>query len=160
MAAQDPYAVAALRAGSVEAREPLSRAAGDDPWLLGELARVVASQDLRPGDRAEALRMLAGAGPLAPEHQGLHAQLTFALGDRLGTAELLQKYPDMPEAVHTGLSADLANPYAGGNGNWAFALLMPAPAVQVADGPGVPFDRLTTATPQRVGNAARSSTAS
>ena len=53
---------------------------------------------------------------------------------------------------------DLANPYAGGNGDWAFAGLLPAPAVHVADGPGTPFDRLTTGPVQRVGDPARITT--
>ena len=79
--AQDPTAVAALRAGSADARQPLAHAAGDDPWLLGELARVIACQNLRPGDRAEALSLLARITPIAPEHQALHAQLAFASGD-------------------------------------------------------------------------------
>jgi hypothetical protein len=155
MTRQDPLAVAALRAGSVEAREPLARAAGDDPWLRGELARVIACQNLRPGDRAEALQMLARIDRPAPEHQALHAQLAFVTGDRERAAALLRGYPRMPEAVHTGLSVDLANPYAGGTGPWRFADLLPAPAVRVADGPGDPFDRLTTGWAQRIGHAAR-----
>ncbi len=155
MTRQDPLAVAALGAGSVEAREPLARTAGDDPWLLGELARVIACQNLRPGDFDEALALLDRIGRPAPEHQGLHAQLAFATGDRTRAAELLRAYPAMPEAVHTGLSVDLANPYAGGTGPWRFADLLPAPAVRVTDGPGDPFDRLTTGPVQRIGHAAR-----
>ena len=118
MVAQDPFAVAALRAGSVEAREPLARTAGQDRWALGELARVIALQDLRPGDRAEAVELLSRPGRLAGQHQGLYAQLTLASGDRLRTAELLKTLPDIPEPVRIGLSVDLANPYAGGNGDW------------------------------------------
>ncbi len=150
--------MAALRAGSVEAREPLARAAGDDPWLLGELARVIACQDLRPDDRAEALALLSRIARPAPEHQGLHAQLAFATGDRARAAELLRAYPGMPAEVHTGLSVDLANPYAAGTGPWRFADLLPAPAVRVTDGPGDPFDRLTTGPAQRIGHPSRITT--
>src|SRR4051812_39091612 len=58
-----PLAVAALQARSIAARGPLARAAGvpsaaeiiageaegeaADPWIAGELARVIALQDLR-----------------------------------------------------------------------------------------------------------------
>jgi O-antigen biosynthesis protein len=158
MTGQDPLAVAALRAGSVAAREPLARAAGDDPWLLGELARVIALQNLRPGDLAEALDRLSRIAQPFPEHQALYAQLAFVTGDRALAAGLLRKFPDMPEPVHTGLSVDLANPYAGGDGPWRFADLLPTPAVRVADGPGAPFDRLTTGWAQRVGHADRITT--
>src|SRR4051812_42229107 len=94
----DPRAVAALRAGSVAAREPLATAAGApsvrellaavragdlpagvDPWLAGELARVIALQDLRPGDRTDALALLAVLPPTS--HRWLHAQLALDAGD-------------------------------------------------------------------------------
>jgi hypothetical protein len=158
MVAEDPFAVAALRAGSIEAREPLGRTTTDDPWSLGELARVIAGQNLRPDDWMEALDLLNGAGPLTGAHQGLRAQLTFALGDRQRTAELLRRYPEIDEPVRTALRLDLANPYAGGTGDWDFAQLLPGPAVRVADGLDVPFDRLTTAPAQRVGHPARITT--
>src|SRR5690348_6935078 len=79
-----PLAVAALQARSIAARAPLARAAGvasvpelvtgapADPWAAGELARVIALQDLRPDDRLEALAILGRlrrAGTIAPEHQ-------------------------------------------------------------------------------------------
>ncbi|HEU4348555.1 MAG TPA: glycosyltransferase family A protein, partial [Actinoplanes sp.] len=155
MTRQDPLAVAALHAGSAEAREPLARAAGDDPWLLGELARVIALQDLRPADRTEAMDLLSRIPRRAPEHQGLYAQLAFASGDRTLTAALLAT---CPEPIRTALSADLANPHAGGAGHWGFADLLPGPAVTVADGPGTPFDRLTTGHAQRVGDRERITT--
>ena len=158
MTEQDPLAVAALRAGSAEAREPLARVAGRDPWLLGELARVIALQDLRPGDRAEALELLSRIERPAPDHQGLYAQLAFVTGDRARAAELLRVFPTIPEPVRTGLSVDLANPYAGGEGQWRFADLLPGPAVRVTDGAGVPFDRLTAGWAQRVGHAERITT--
>ncbi|MCA2215141.1 glycosyltransferase [Jidongwangia harbinensis] len=172
---QDPLAVAALRAGSVESRELLARAAGattvrdllsgavpdPDPWPAGELARVMALQNLRPSDRADALalcELLHDSGPVAPEHQILHVQLTFAAGDRDRTVELLRAYPDLAGPVRTALTVDLANPHAGGTGAWDFAALLPDPAVQVADGPGAPFDRLTTGYAQRAGHAERITT--
>jgi len=155
MTGQDPLAEAALRAGSVEARETLARAAGDDPWRLAELARVIALQDLRPGDRDEARKLLAGLGRLAPEHHGLYAQLAFAAGDRTSATALL---PDCPEPIRTALSVDLANPYAGGSGYWGFADLLPGPAVTVTDGAGAPFDRLATGYAQRVGERERITT--
>ena len=155
MTGQDPLAEAALRAGSVEAREPLVRAAGDDPWLRGELARVIAVQNLRPGDRDEARAMLGRIDPLAPAHRGLYAQLAFAAGDRDTAAALA---PSCPEPIGTALAVDLANPFTGGTGHWGFAALLPGPAVRVADGPGTPFDRLTTGWAQRAGHPARITT--
>jgi hypothetical protein len=156
---QDPLAAAALRAGSVEARELLTRA--EDPWSRGELARVIALQDLRPGDRDQALALLDqlhAAGPVAPAHQTLHVQLAYAAGDRDRTAALLREYPDVAAPVRTALTVDLADPYAGGSGDWHFAGLLPGPAVTVADGPGAPLDRLTTGYAQRIGHAARITT--
>ncbi|HEU4346972.1 MAG TPA: glycosyltransferase family A protein, partial [Actinoplanes sp.] len=177
MTGQDPLAVTALRAGSVEARDPLARAAGDDPWRLGELARVIALQDLRPGDRAEALALLARIGRLAPEHHGLYAQLALAAGDRALAAALATA---CPEPIRTALTVDLANPFTGSPDaafsescgsprrpqaqapgaalRWGFADLLPSPAVRVADGPGAPFDRLETGWAQRVGHRARITT--
>ncbi|GID25747.1 glycosyltransferase family A protein [Paractinoplanes brasiliensis] len=154
-----PLAVAALQARSIAARAPLARAAETgDPWVLGELARVIALQDLRAGDQAEALEMLDGArsrGEVAPEHQGLHCQIAYACGDLPKAAELLASYPSAPAAVRLALTVDLANPYAQGVGHWNFAALMPAPRVHVADGPGKPFDRITTGPVQRVGHPLR-----
>jgi hypothetical protein len=169
-----PLAVAALQARSTAARGPLARAAGvpsaaeliagapADPWVAGELARVIALQDLRPDDLADALAILGRLrrrGGIAPAHQGLHCQLAWTAGDRALAAALLAEYPAVAEPVRTGLTLDLANPYAGGTGTgWEFARLLPAPAVRVADGSGAPLDRLTTDPVQRTGHPRRITT--
>ena len=174
--APHPLAVAALQARSIAARGPLARAAGAasaaeivggataDPWTAGELARVIALQDLRADDQAEALAVLARlrrAGTIAPAHQGLHAQLAFAAGDRTLAAALLAEYDGIAEPIRTGLGLDLGNPHADGAGDgWAtgFARLLPAPGVRVDDGPGEALDRLTTAGAQRIGHPSRITT--
>ena len=188
---QHPLAVAALQARSVAARGPLARAAGAasaaeliagaaaDPWVAGELARVIALQDLRADDQAGALAILARlrrTGRLDPAHQGLHAQLAFAAGDRPLAAALLAEYPDVAEPIRTGLRVDLRNPFAGApapntsthdpgthdpgteSDGWGFTDLLAAPGVRVADGPGDPIDRLTTAGAQRIGHPRRITT--
>jgi glycosyltransferase involved in cell wall biosynthesis len=170
----DSLTHAALRAGSVAAREPLARAAGAasareliaaarsgelpervDRWLAGELAHVLALQDLRPGDRADALALLGAlhaAGPMTPAHRGLHAQLAFAAGDLRLTAELLDG--DVPEPIRVALRVDL------GGEDWlsGFQALLPEPAPWIADGPGPRFDRLVSGFAQRVGDAERITT--
>ncbi|MGX6604149.1 glycosyltransferase family 2 protein [Micromonosporaceae bacterium Da 78-11] len=178
-----PLAVAALQARSIAARGPLARAAGAasvqemlaaahrgtglaglDPWTAGELARVLALQDLRPDDQTDALVVLGWLrrhDVLADDHQGLHAQLAFAAGDRTLTAELLAGGPRIAGTIRTALELDLGNPHAGGSGEgWAagFAHLLPAPGVRVEDGPGDPIDRLTTGPAQRTGHARRITT--
>ncbi len=159
-----PLAVAALQARSIAARGPLARAAeeADDPWLTGELARVIALQELRADDRADALALLdrlRRQRQTAGVHQGLHCQIAYAEGDRALTEALLAEYPEVPEPIRAALAADLANPYAGGpSGSWPFAALLPAPKVQVADGLGTPFDRLTTGPVQRLGHPSRITT--
>jgi hypothetical protein len=168
-----PLAVAALQARSIAARGPLARAAGvasaaeliagapADWWTAGELARVVALQDLRADDQAEALAVLDRLRRvgIAPAHQGLHCQLAYAAGNLALTAALLAEYPDVAEPVRTALRLDLANPYAGGTGTgWDFGSLFPAPTVRVADGAGRPFDRLTTGPVQRTGHPRRITT--
>src|SRR5689334_4535422 len=170
----DPLAVAALQARSVAARGPLARAAGAasaealvagapaDPWRAGELARVMALQDLRPDDQSGALAILARlrrAATIAPEHQGLHVQLAYASGDRALTTALLDEYPDVAEPIRTAVRLDLANPHAGGTGrDWTFADLMPHPGVRVGEGPGHALDRLTTGPAQRTGHPVRITT--
>jgi len=168
-----PLAVAALQARSAAARGPLARAAGvasaadliagapADPWIAGELARVIALQDLRaddPGDALAILDRLRRQG-IAAEHQGLHCQLAYAAGDRALAETLLAEYPAVAEPIRTALRVDLANPYAGGTGrDWAFADLLPAPAVRVTDDPGAPIDRLATGPVQRTGHPRRITT--
>jgi hypothetical protein len=154
-----PLAVAALQARSVAARAPLARAAAaaGDPWAEGELARVIALQDLRPDDRAEALAILARlrrAGTIAPAHQGLHCQLAYAVGDHTLARTLLSEYPGVAEPIRTAVELDLRP------GDWAgrFAALLPHPAVRVAEGPGPALDRLVTGAAQRIGHPARITT--
>jgi O-antigen biosynthesis protein len=171
-----PLAVAALQARSVAARAPLARATGApsvdavvagepaDPWVAGELARVIALQDLRPDDQAQALVILARlrrAGTIAPEHRGLHCQLAYAAGDRTLAATLLHEYDDVAEPIRTAVALDLTNPYAGGTGDgWAtgFGALLPHPGARVTDGPGEPIDRLVTGAAQRTGHPVRITT--
>jgi hypothetical protein len=169
-----PLAVAALQARSIAARGPLARAAGvasaaeliagapADPWVAGELARVIALQELRPADTADALAVLERLrrdGTIAGVHQGLHCQLAYAAGDHTRTRALLADYPDVAEPIRTALTLDLANPYAGGDGaGWDLSILLPAPGVHLADGLGDPLDRLVTGPVQRTGHARRITT--
>ncbi|GAB2624738.1 hypothetical protein Aab01nite_18560 [Paractinoplanes abujensis] len=157
-----PLAVAALQARSIAARAPLARIADTgDPWATGELARVIALQNLRADDQTDALTLLDGLrtrGPIAPAHQGLHCQIAYATGDHDRARALLSAYPAVPAPVRIALTVDLANPYAQGNGTWDFASLLPAPRVQVTDGPGTPYDRVTTGPVQRTGHPCRITT--
>jgi O-antigen biosynthesis protein len=170
----DSLTLAALRSRSSAAREPLARAAGAasareliaaarsgelpdriDRWLVGELAHVLALQDLRPGDRADALALLGAlraVGPMTPAHQGLHAQLAFAAADLELTTELLNG--DVPEPIRVALRIDLGGPH------WlsAFQTLLPDPGPWIADGPESRFDRLVSGFAQRVGDAERITT--
>jgi O-antigen biosynthesis protein len=167
----DSLTLAALRAGSVAAREPLARAAGGgsareliaaaragklpervDPWLAAELAYLVALQDLRPGDHSDALALLAAAGRLTPVHQGLRAQLAFAAGDRELAAGLLAGA--VPEPIRVALRVDLGGP------DWlsGFNALLPDPGLSIAEGPGPRFDRIVSGFAQRVGDAERITT--
>ena len=166
----DPRAVAALAAGSVAAREPLARAAagvrarefvaalraggvpaGTDPWLAGELARVIALQNLRSTDRADAMAILGALPELAPAHRGLYAQLALEAGERQLAAALLAA--GLPEPVATAVRLDLGGP------DWpdGFAALFPPPAPRIPGGPGAAFDRIECAA-QRVGDKRRITT--
>ncbi|MEU8814061.1 glycosyltransferase family 2 protein [Actinoplanes sp. NPDC048796] len=141
-----PLAVAALQARSVAAREPLARAG-----LTGELARVIALQNLRPDDLATALTLLEGLND--PEFHGLHCQVAYATGAHASAAALLASYSDIDPQIRLSLSLDLNNPYAGGNGPWDFGQVVPT--VSVADGAGSPFDRLAARPAQRTGHPRR-----
>ncbi len=163
----DRRAVAALRAGSVAAREPLARAATGlsareliaaaragalpehaDRWLIGELARVMAWQDLRPSDRADALALLAA---VRGTHPGDHAQLAFATGDHDLARELVDA---APAPIAAALRLDL------GDVDWypAFTALLPSPALTIAEGSGPRFDRIVSGFAQRVGDPERVTT--
>ncbi|HET9516861.1 MAG TPA: glycosyltransferase [Actinoplanes sp.] len=171
----------ALRTRSMHARDLLAHAVGgagtplagildaardeNHEWLAGlggtghlaalaDLARVIALQELRPGDLRDAYAIyeliLAVHGTAAtPAHQVLHVQLAYRLGLRDRVTALLATYPQLPEAVRETVLTDLANPYAGGDdpAGWAgrFQRLLPGDRVRLApDGPGSAFDRLTT----------------
>nr|WP_296068206.1 glycosyltransferase family 2 protein [uncultured Actinoplanes sp.] len=169
-----PLAVAALQARSIAARGPLARAAGAasaaeliagapaDPWIAGELARVIALQELTRDDLAHAMTVLGRlrrAATIAPEHQGLHCQLAYGTGDRALTKALLAEYAGVAEPIRTALTLDLANPFAGGDGSgWDIGMLLPGPSVRVLDGSGPPLDRLATGPVQRVGHPRRITT--
>ncbi|XVU24331.1 glycosyltransferase family 2 protein [Actinoplanes sp. CA-054009] len=146
-----PLAVAALQSRSAAAREPLARAGLD-----GELARVVALQNLRPDDLSTALTLfeeLRRRGEVPPELQGLHCQVAYASGAHPSAASLLASYSDVAPLVRLSLGLDLGNPYAGGTGPWDLGLVMPS--ASVADGAGDPFDRLAARPAQRTGHPRR-----
>jgi glycosyltransferase involved in cell wall biosynthesis len=172
-------AATALRTRSVDARQLLAHAVGgtatpvarilaaardeDHEWLAGlrdevapqalaDLARVLALQDLRPGDRADAYAVyeltVAVFGDPGPQHQALHVQLAYRLGHRQRVTELLARYPRVPDPVRDAVVTDLANPYAGGDAaaTWAgrFQRLLPDDCVRLSDDTDrPPFDRLT-----------------
>lgn len=129
-----------------------------DAWALGELARVISLQDLYPGDRAEGLvlfdSLLRTFGPagVAPAHQGLHAQVTFASGDLVRVAKLLADYPDVAPAVREALAVDLSTQQ-----EWAdrFTALLPAPGLDFGHEADVLFDRITSRAVPRHGSAHR-----
>ncbi|AEV88178.1 glycosyl transferase [Actinoplanes sp. SE50] len=158
----DGPATAALRARSADARALLAYAAGvtdldqllsraragrplpdrADPWDVGELARVIALQDLEPEDRADGLALfdalLRAHGPaaIAPAHQGLHVQLAFPAGR---AADLLERYRAVPRPIREALAVDLAAP-----STWLtrFNGLLPAPGIALSEGAGPRFDRI------------------
>ncbi|WP_328461542.1 glycosyltransferase [Actinoplanes sp. NBC_00393] len=133
-----------------------------DPWALGELARVIAGQDLFPEDRADGLALFDsllrtfGTAGVAREHQGLHAQLAFAAGDHGRAAKLLADCPDLPEPVRDALTVDLSS-----KDDWPsrFNGLLPGPGITLdaADG-GPPFDRIRSNHAPRRGSPHRVTT--
>ncbi|WIM95467.1 glycosyltransferase family 2 protein [Actinoplanes oblitus] len=174
----DGPATAAIQARSADARVLVAYAAGVtdldglltavragrpvlaelDPWAVGELARTIAVQDLDPEDRADGLALLDGLlrahGPaaIAPEHQGLHAQLAFPVGR---AADLLGRYPKIPKPIRQALAVDLAEP-----DEWLarFNALLPAPGLRLADGTGPRFDRIQPGEVTKVGDPHRITT--
>ncbi|MEU4687832.1 glycosyltransferase family A protein [Actinoplanes sp. NPDC023714] len=132
-----------------------------DPWTFGELARVVALQDLWPEDRADAMVLFDsllrtfGAAGVAPQHQGLHAQLAYATGDRTRTEKLLADYPEIPAPVRTALVVDLTT-----GEDWLdrFLGLLPAPGFTLDGEIGPRFDRIRSNPAARVGSAHRITT--
>ncbi|MEV0898986.1 glycosyltransferase family A protein [Actinoplanes sp. NPDC049802] len=132
-----------------------------DAFALGELARVVACQDLYPGDRADGLALfdslLRTFGPagVAPAHQGLHAQIAFAAGDPVRVAKLLADYPEVPDPVREALVVDLAT-----KDEWPgrFAGLLPAPGLSLDGDEATSFDRIRSGPVTRTGSAHRITT--
>ncbi|GIE27335.1 hypothetical protein Ait01nite_003800 [Actinoplanes italicus] len=132
-----------------------------DPWALGELARVVALQDLYPGDRADGLALfdslLRTFGPagVAPAHQGLHTQIAFAAGDPVRVAKLLADYPAVPAPIREALVVDLAT-----KDEWPgrFAGLLPEPGLTLATSDVTGFDRIRANPVTRHGSPHRIST--
>ncbi|BCJ42478.1 hypothetical protein GCM10010168_07800 [Actinoplanes ianthinogenes] len=171
-------ATAAIQARSADARVLLAYAAGItdldglltavragrpvlaelNPYAVGELARAIATQDLEPEDRADALALFDGLlrahGPaaIAPEHQGLHAQLAFPAGR---AADLLARYPKVAKPIRQALAVDLAEP-----DEWLarFNSLLPAPGIRLTDGDGPRFDRIAPGTVDRVDDEHRITT--
>ncbi|BAL92265.1 putative glycosyltransferase [Actinoplanes missouriensis 431] len=132
-----------------------------DPWVFGELARVIALQDLWTEDRADAMVLLdsllrtAGAAGVAPRHQGLHAQLAFVTGDRTRTEKLLADYPQIPDPVRTALVVDLTT---GEDWTGRFLGLLPAPGFTLDGEIGPRFDRIRSNRAGRAGSAHRITT--
>ncbi|WP_229069426.1 glycosyltransferase family 2 protein [Actinoplanes sp. DH11] len=132
-----------------------------DPWAFGELARVIALQDLWPEDRPDAMVLLDsllrtfGTAGVAPAHQGLHAQLAYATGDRTRTEKLLADYPEIPDPVRTALVVDLT-----GGEEWIgrFLGLLPAPGLTLDGQIGPRFDRIRSNRAHRTGSPHRIST--
>lgn len=182
----------ALRTRSVQVRELFARAVGADlgellttamrgggvalgsdagsVQALIDLGRVVALQDVLPGDRADGVALLDyalaryGRGTIPPAHQGLHAQLALQLGHYDKAAQLCEIYPEMPSLIRHALLTDLANPFlrgaAGDEATWLdrFQRLFPYPAAHLRAADGHPaLDRLTpdlAPAPEERGDAA------
>ncbi|MGH8793091.1 MAG: glycosyltransferase, partial [Stackebrandtia sp.] len=125
---------------------------------MGDLARVLALQAFLPEDLTDALALfdltlaIFGPGDMKPEHQGVHAQTAYCLGERERAAELLDVYRQMPEIARSSLELDLINPFvddpnADGEAvdKWfdAFQGLLPASGAVLSPQDGRPvFDRL------------------
>ena len=134
-----------------------------DAFALGELARVVALQDLYPGDRADGLALfdslLRTFGPagVAPAHQGLHAQIAFAAGDPVRVAKLLADYREVPGPVREALVVDLAT-----KDEWPgrFTALLPAPGLilDASSEEATGFDRIRSRPASRHGSPHRITT--
>ena len=130
------------------------------PGLVAAIAHSMALQEQLPTDRADALalfeltRRALGARALSPANQALHAQLTLAYESPERARKLLRRYRRIGEPARGSLVADLLNPFVADRprGPWrsAFQALLPAPGPEVAEGDGVPFDRLTAPAPERV----------
>ena len=135
------------------------------PGLVAAVAHSIALQEQLPTDRADALalfeltRRVLGARALSPANQALHAQLALAYEGPERARKLLRRYRRIGEPARSSLIADLLNPFVAGrpHGPWrqAFQALLPGPGPNVAEGEGVPFDRLTCPAPERIEDSHR-----
>lgn len=127
-----------------------------DPAAIAELAYVIALQGLRDTDQRDGLALYelalrrGGPGRLSKEHQGVHVQLAYHLGDPVRAAELLALYENVPPLVRATVELDLVNPFRTGGpvDEWLpklRPLLADAPIVLSEDDDLPPFDRLTVA---------------
>jgi len=127
-----------------------------DPRFLTDLARVIALQDILIEDKSDGLLLydfalkLFGPAEIRPDHQGVHAQLAYELGQLSKALALLRTYPAVPEQVRSDLILDLANPFTGSTphrgAGWlsSFQSLFPRPHPTITGYEvSSPFDRLT-----------------
>ena len=133
-----------------------------------DLARVLIEQGLLPEDHYDALALsdLAleyfGFRSIPSEHQGLHVQLAYHLGECGRATTLLQIYPDLPDVTRSILELDLTNPFVNVNGtetaDWLRRLEDLLPGARLALSPTsdlAPFDRLTATPNHRVAEGPR-----
>lgn len=134
------------------------------PQALCDLARVVALQGILATDTSDGLALydlvlgLFGPDDIPQDHQGIHAQLAYSLGDWARAAALCERYRQMPERVRRHLQLDLTNPFAhegsGSEADWlaSFRRLLPTPQPTLTgDTELAPFDRLTSVLPGSAG---------
>ena len=130
-----------------------------DPGLVAALAHTLALQE-EPDDALalfELTRRACGARALSPANQALHAQLAMAVEGPARVRKLMRRYLRIGEAVRAGLRADLLNPFTGPRpaGPWRAAVRALVPGLDVTEGDGAPFDRLTAEAPERVDDSHR-----
>ncbi|NMO52575.1 glycosyltransferase family 2 protein [Actinoplanes sp. TBRC 11911] len=148
--------LAAARAGDRSWLRRLRRKV--DPAMVAAVAQAIALQELRSEERADALalyeliRRAFGGRALTPANRTLHVQLALAAEGPDRARRLLRRYRRVRQA--DSLAADVLNPFGATRPiePWqrAFAALLPVPGPTVADGEGVPFDRLHTEPVDRV----------
>ncbi|MCO8271946.1 glycosyltransferase family 2 protein [Actinoplanes sp. TRM 88003] len=130
-----------------------------DPGLVAALAHTLGLQEETDDALAlfELTRRACGARALSPTHQALHAQLALAVEGPARARKLMRRYLRIGEGVRAGLRADLLNPFTGPRplGPWRAAMRTLVPGLDVTEGDGVPFDRLTAAAPARVDDSHR-----
>lgn len=150
--------LAAARAGDRRWLRRLRRKV--EPALVTAVAQAIALQELRPEDRGDALalyeliRRAFGRRALTPANRALHVQLALAAAGPEPARRLLRRYRTLRGHATDSLAVDLLNPFVTDRPAppWqrAFQALLPSPGPIVADGEGVPFDRLSTPPVERV----------